>query len=172
LNDEVLVTTHVEVEKIVNSRPLCKGSDDLKDDEVLTPSHFLTQRGDLPLPPGVFFDTNLYHFKKWCMVQMLTDHFWRRWIREYLQTLHQRTKWRRRQRNVEVGNLVLVTDDALIRGHWPMGRIIKTFPGDDGAVRVAEVQIKSTVLRRPIHKLCMLEESRLEPEVVDKDDTD
>jgi hypothetical protein len=73
VNDEVLVTTHVEVEKIVNSRPLCKASDDPRDDEVLTPNHFLIQRAAVTLPPGVFFDTDLYHRKCWRTVQMLTQ---------------------------------------------------------------------------------------------------
>ncbi|XP_064621090.1 uncharacterized protein LOC135483946 [Lineus longissimus] len=160
VSDEVLVTTHVEVEKIVNSRPICRASDDPDDEEVLTPNHFLLQRGSLTLPPGVFFDTDLYHRKQWRKVQMLANQFWQRWIREYLPTLQKRTKWVRRRRNAEVGDLVLVTDDMLVRGHWPMGVIIKTFAGEDGAVRVVEVKTSSsTVLRRPIHKLCMLEES-------------
>jgi hypothetical protein len=49
----------------------------------------------------------------------------------------------------------------LVRGHWPLGKITKTFPGDDGAVRVVEVKTKNSVLRRPIHKLCMLEEATI-----------
>ena len=40
-SDGVQVTSLVEVEKVFNSRLLCKSSEDPRDDEVLTPNHFL-----------------------------------------------------------------------------------------------------------------------------------
>ena len=43
------------------------------------------------------------------------------------------------------------------RGKWPPGRIVKVFLGKDSKVRVVEVQVGQTVLRRPIVKLCPLE---------------
>ena len=45
------------------------------------------------------------------------------------------------------------------RSHWPLGRILKTFPGSDGRVRMAEVKTPNGTLMRPAAKLCMLEES-------------
>jgi len=63
-SDEVLVTSLVEVEKDVSSRPLCKSSDDTSDDDVLTPNHFLLQREAVFLPHGVFVETDQYQLNR------------------------------------------------------------------------------------------------------------
>ena len=38
--------------------------------------------------------------------------FWRRWTREYLPILQQRSKWSEKRRNLEVGNVVLLVNDG------------------------------------------------------------
>ena len=43
------------------------------------------------------------------------------------------------------------------RGHWPLGRIVATYTGGDGHVRVVDVQVRGTVFKRPITGLCPLE---------------
>ena len=43
------------------------------------------------------------------------------------------------------------------RGKWPLGRVVKVFPGKDDRVRVVDVQVGKSVYRRPIVKLCPLE---------------
>ena len=48
---------------------------------------------------------------------MLTDHFWRRWLREYMPALTEQKKWRARsQTDVQIGDLVLVAEDNLPHG--------------------------------------------------------
>ncbi|UYV70009.1 hypothetical protein LAZ67_7001455 [Cordylochernes scorpioides] len=49
-----------------------------------------------------------------------------------------RTKWRGRVPDVQVGDMVLVLDESLRRGHWPLGIVEKVFPGSNKTVRVAE----------------------------------
>ncbi|CAD7078688.1 unnamed protein product [Hermetia illucens] len=39
---------------------------------------------------------------------------------------------------------------------WPLARIIRTYKGDDGKVRVTDVQTVTGVWKRPIHKLASL----------------
>ncbi|XP_064631691.1 uncharacterized protein LOC135489981 [Lineus longissimus] len=157
--DEVLHTALVEVEATLNSRPLCKSSEDPSDDEVPTPNHFLMQRRAVALPPGEFHDTDQLHRKRWRQSQILANHFWKRFIKEYLATLQERSMWQFEQRNLKVRDLVLVADDDKTRGHWPMGLVSAVFPGDDGSVRVVEVKRGENHLKRPVHKLCLLEES-------------
>ena len=36
------------------------------------------------------------------------------------------------------------------RGHWPLERILEVFKGRDGHVRVVNVRVGKTVMRRPI----------------------
>ena len=157
VKEEVLRTVLSEAQGIANSRPLCPNSDDPRDMEPLTPSHLLLQRPTINLPTGNFDEADLYSRKTWRQSQVLSDHFWKRWLHEYLPTLQQRQKWLRPQRNLAVNDLVMLVDENVPRGHWLLGRVTKVFPGRDGLVRVAEVKTKTNIFKRPISKLCFLE---------------
>ena len=64
-----------------------------------------------------------------------------------------------RERQLKDRRLVLVVDNNSPRECWLFDRVIKTFPGRDGKVRVAEIKTKNSTLSRPISKLCLLEEA-------------
>ena len=53
-------------------------------------------------------------------------------------------------------DIVLRIDPDVKRGQWKMGKIIKTYTGTDGRVRSVKVITASTILNRPITKLCLL----------------
>jgi len=50
----------------------------------------------------------------------------------------------------EVGDVVTVIAPETPRGHWPLERILEVFKGRDGHVRVVNVRVGKTVMRRPI----------------------
>jgi hypothetical protein len=158
LTHEMLVTLLVMAEGIVNNRPLTPVSDDPSDLEALTPNHLLIHRPSTT-PPGLFGEQDLQSRRKWKQVQYLSDLFWRRWTKEYLPLLRQRTKWHEPQRNVGVGDMVLVLERQLPRSEWPVGRVCAVYEGTDGFVRSAKVRTVKTEMIRPIVKLCLLEES-------------
>ena len=158
LTHEMLVTLLVMAEGLVNNRPLTAVSDDPRDLEPLTPNHLLIHR-PAAAPPGLFNETDLHSRRKWRQVQYLADVFWKRWTREYLPLLRQRTKWQDPQRNVSEGDLVLVLERQLPRNKWPMGRVTAVLQGTDGLVRSARVRTKDSELLRPITKLSVLEEA-------------
>ena len=157
LDDEGLSTLLCLVESVVNSRPLTIISDDVNDLNPLTPNHLLLlQSGAAPLLTETA-QQDVYSRKRWRQVQYLANIFWKRWTREYLPTLSLRQKWTKAQRNVKVGDTVIIIDENLPRGTWSLGRVIETFPGADGMVRSVRLRTKSATLIRPIHKLCLLE---------------
>ena len=157
---ETLRTVFAEVVGILNSRPLCRSSDDPSDREPITPSHLLQQRQGMSLPLGAFQNEDLHSRKQWRRGQLLSNHFWTRWQREYLPLLQDRKKWIQKRRNLAVNDLVLVVTENAPRGHWLLGRVTRVSPGQDGLVRTAEVKTKNSILLRPISKLCLLEESK------------
>ena len=55
-------------------------------------------------------------------------------------------------------NDILVFDDYMPRVNWPLGRIVKIFPGNDERVLVVEVKTKNSTLIIPITKLVLLKE--------------
>ena len=85
--DETLLTFVAEVESLLNSRPLTHLGGDCRDEEALTPNHFLLGRASLNLPPGILTDRDLLRRKAWKHAQVMTEHFWKRWLREYLPSL-------------------------------------------------------------------------------------
>ena len=160
LPEETLHTVLVETESILNGRPLIAVSDDLNDYEALTPNHFLIGRALPNSPPGQFEEREVNGHKRWRRAQALADMIWRRWCKEYLPCLTVRSKWNQEQRNLQEGDLILLKTDDAPRSHWPLGRDVKTFPGSDGRVRMAEVKTPTRTLMRPDAKLCLLEESK------------
>jgi hypothetical protein len=94
----------------------------------------------------------------WRSVHHLTDIFWSRWQKEYLQTLQKRSKWHMPQTNVAVGDVVLLMDKRLHRSDWPKAIITKTATGPDGFVRTVRVRTSNgSEYDRDIRKLALLE---------------
>ena len=57
---------------------------------------------------------------------------------------------------MQVDDVVLLKEEGVIRGHWPMGRITEVHPSTDGLVRSVSVQAGGSILRRPIAKIILL----------------
>ena len=76
---------------------------------------------------------------------------------EWLPGLNTRQKWFQTQRNVEIGDVMLVISPDISRGNWPLGRVLEVYPGQDGHVRVVKIQVGEGTLIRPVNKLCPLE---------------
>ncbi|XP_043245891.1 uncharacterized protein LOC122393710 [Amphibalanus amphitrite] len=156
VTDEVLRTVITEVEAVVNSRPLTYVSTEVGSLEALTPNHLLLGRPLMQLPPDVTVD-NPSHHRIWRQSQAPSAQFWKRWLREYVPNLVYRRKWTREDRNLTPGDLILLAEDGVPRGHWPLGRVIEVFPGRDGRVRSARVRVRGGIVHRPARKLCLLE---------------
>ncbi len=157
LDDEGLLTLFCEIESIINGRPLTKVSDDPQDANALTPNHLLLLKSNACFPPGIFVKSDSYSKRRWKQVQYLADVFWRRWTREYLPVLQMRQKWQTIKRNLTVDDIVLVVDESLARGYWPLARVVEVTKGRDELVRSVRVKTAKTELVRPIDKLCLLE---------------
>ena len=74
-----------------------------------------------------------------------------------LQTRNRWNRWIKNRRNFKPGDVVLVADDTLPRGQWPLGVIQSVRTGHDGLVRTVEVRTQNSVKRRPVTRLCLLE---------------
>ena len=161
VTDEVLQTVVAEAEAVVNSRPLTYVSTDADSLEALTPNHLLIGAPTLCLPPGVFRDSETSSRRLWRQTQALANQFWRRWLREYVPGLIYRQKWNRDTKNLENGDLVLLVEDDVPRGRWPLGRVVEVIPGQDGRVRSARIRVRGGEVHRSARRLCLLEEDNV-----------
>ena len=154
---EVLSTVLTEIEHSVNSRPLTNVSLDPRDEEALTPNHFLigTSSGEVQL--GRYDETDKCPKKQWKLAQYFADAFWKRWLREYLPTLLPTGKWRNKENDpIKVGDVVLIVDLQIPRNKWKKGEVIRIYPGKDGEVRIADVKTSTNEYTRPTRKLIKL----------------
>ena len=157
LNYEEMHTLLVRIEACLNSRPLLPLTNDPNDLYPLTPGHFLI---GAPLTAPVEEDlesTKLNRLTRWQHVEKMRQHFWRRWQREYVSQLQQRSKWRvKGPSSVKPGILVLLVEDDAPPLHWPLGRVQDVHPGKDGVVRVVTVKTSKGVYKRGVSKVCAL----------------
>ena len=95
LTEESLQTLVVEVEAIVNSRPLTtEVMNDATSLAPLSPINLLTMKSRVVMPPTDSFTTpDRYSRKQWRRVQHVANEFWDRWRKEVLVTLQNREKW-------------------------------------------------------------------------------
>ncbi|XP_053686443.1 uncharacterized protein LOC128735983 [Sabethes cyaneus] len=156
LTFEGFATLLTHVEAILNSRPLYAVSEDPNDPLPISPAHLQLGRALQPVPKPTLLDVNENRLSRWQYLTLLRDHIWKRWSKEYLSTHRSRGKWVKSTANIEPGMIVLLIEDNLPPLSWKYGKIVKTYPGPDQLVRVADVKTASGVFKRSIAKLAPL----------------
>lgn len=152
---EEMYTVLVQVEAILNSRPISSLSNDPNDLSPLTPGHFLIGRPMTAVPDQDVEKLPISRLSRYQRLQQLQQHFWRRWSREYVCELQQRHKWTKSS-ELPVGAMVLLREDNVPPLKWQLGRVIEVRPGGDNIVRVARVKTASGECVRAVQKLCIL----------------
>ncbi|CAM4607621.1 unnamed protein product [Leuciscus chuanchicus] len=142
VTDEVLRTLLIEIEGILNSKPLGYTSADIADPDPITPNSLLIGRPDASLPQVVYPDSEL-----------LSSRCWR-----HSQLLQARQKWNAENPDLHIGKTVLIIDPQLPRSLWPVGTVTSVSPGLDGKVRSAEVNVGDRAYTRPVARLIQLPE--------------
>ena len=171
LTYDELHTAIVEIEMVINSRPLSYISqEDLE--EPLTPSHLMIGRRILSLPSNLHNSqedndteaTPELLTRRMRYLNSTLDQFWKRWRSEYLLELreHHRFNMSNTGSQVSVGDIVVVHNQEKRRGFWSLGKVEKLFPGRDGKIRAAAVVVytgrkRPIVLHRPVQRLYPLE---------------
>ena len=168
-------TAVVEIEAIVNSRPLtflC--ADDIE--EPLTPSHLIVGRRLLSLPDNLdysesddkdFEATSGSLQRRARYLNSVLNHFWRRWRKEYLLELRDAHKHRNANTSVtsvkpEDVVVVALHDEGHPRAFWKFARVEKLIVGRDGLPRGAVLRLprkdgQQTTLQRPLQLIHPLE---------------
>ncbi len=154
--DECL-TLLAEIESVLNSRPLIPLNSAPEDGvEVLTPGHFLVGKSLRSIPAIIPPEKNVNLLRRWNLCQRLSADIWKRWVREYVVHLQRLAKWSYPQRQIQVGDVVLLKDSEFFVRTWPLARVVEVHPGADGNVRVATVKSGQKLYRRTICKLVPL----------------
>lgn len=162
LSEEQFRTHLVMTEGVLNARPLCLHSTRDPDDLVpLTPNDFLrwsghpTQNQDYaPVPLQVPARPTLV--KAFHTLQTQGDHFWQRFVREFLPSLHGRNKWLTPVPEIQQGDVVLFLEEKL-QGLWPLARVVAVYPTPrDGVIRHVDIKFRGKTIRRSVRTVVPL----------------
>ncbi|XP_055622190.1 uncharacterized protein LOC129765786 [Toxorhynchites rutilus septentrionalis] len=154
LSDEILITTLAEAEDMINSRHLIYASS-LSPTESLSPNHFI----NAPNEPHEFVpSTNAAQSLRdaYKRSQQLANEMWRKWVKEYVPTINQRSKWFAECKPLKKGDLVYIVEGDR-RKAWIRAVVEEPTTSCDGRVRPALVRTNRGVFRRPTAKLAVLE---------------
>ena len=174
LHWDKLMTLIVEVEAIINTRPLTYVYEDIKSGFVLTPAHFLSGNHKITIPFCEDVSEDSDYYPKMDSVKELTEYwrrnqkqlnlFWEFWKQEYLLSLRETSPLRHKgvrsqlYRWPKLGEVVVVKDDYLPRGAWKLALIKEFIFGKDGLIRSVKIQLPNkTIISRAINHLFPLE---------------
>ena len=162
----VLETIIVEIEAVINDRPLTFVSSELGDVEPLTPAHLLHGRRITYLPHKMVDtdeiidpscgDTASIRRRVKILALILQD-IRKRWRHDYLTSLREfhRTSGTTNQ-VIQKGDVVIIHDDTP-RTMWKIAVVKDLVTGGDGLVRAATLRTANGTTNRPITKLYPLE---------------
>lgn len=159
-----------EIEMVINNRPLTYTYQDFTD-VPLTPNHLIYGRvlNETSSLKDTIVNEEIDVDKRKKYVRTLIEHFWSRWLKEYLSEL--RENYRPTTKNAKCvprkNDVVLIIEDKKPRINWTIGRIEEILESNDGEVRGAKVrtinsQGHESILKRPVNKLVPLELSKYE----------
>ncbi len=166
LSLEQLATAFAVVEGILNSRPLAYVSSHAADVTALTPNHFLA--GAASRPWITFLEDKWAGSlaKRWDGMQRVLKAFWVRFEKEIIPHFLHTTWARAAGKPIREGDIVAAFLPAAER-RWPLGKIVKCFPGPDGLIRTVNVRIAAApgedlvgrsplVVKRDVRQLVLL----------------
>ena len=167
LDQESLNTLFTEVENIINSRPLVVETINYPNSEAaISPSHLLTMKSKVVMPPpGVFGTPDLHCKRRWRRLQHISNEFWCRWHKEFQATLQERQKWLFSTRKFRVGDIVILKE-VNNRNDWKLVKVIDVHNDENGHVQSVQLyvgasgsdQLLNNALACPIDKIVLLVE--------------
>ncbi|XP_035218792.1 uncharacterized protein LOC118192023 [Stegodyphus dumicola] len=152
-----------ECEGIVNSRPLTYVSEDLDELKPITSAVVLQEIPEVGVPVLDHID-KLNLIRRLWYQQRLREEFRKRFRVQYLGNIMIKQINKKLSYKFKVGDIVLIENEDKKRTFWPLGRIVKLYPGKDNNVILVKVKTWNGEILRPLE---IQQESEGSPEKAD-----
>ena len=156
-------TVMYECANLLNDRPIGRHPSSIEDGNYLCPNDMILLGKSANRCAGNDFTTTTNTYVRYRFVQKIITAFWNKWTRDFFPSLTVWPKWHTAQRNVKVGDIVLIQDSNQIRGKWKLGRVTQAVSSlRDGFVRNVEIEYKNegsqsfTTISRPVQRIIVL----------------
>ena len=153
LSYDELVTLLSRISYSINQRPLglanTSQSSQQEDNMVpLTSNMMLLGRSSNESPPLDYSEDDKF-CSRLSYVSTVETTWWKKWAKEVLPTLLPFTRWRKEQKNLAVGDVVLMWYSGNMKDHYRLARIVEVFPDQKGLVRTVRVKYRKKNVREP-----------------------
>ena len=166
VSEDELQTLLAEIEQRVNNRPLTYIDEDIDNPVPLTPSHLLHGRRLESFPTAVLHDHNDPTFaehdvlnERFSYLSRILNHWERIWSKEYIASLREKFYGAQNAQQMyspSVDDVVIIVSEGN-RAKWPLGRVTKLHPDDEGIIRIVEVVSRGNKMLKTVEKLVPLE---------------
>lgn len=195
LNFDELQTFTIEIEAVLNSRPITAVSDDSEGFLPLRPIDFLLPKAKINIDlegesDDEEFGTLQNHQKlinRWKSTLTILDHFWDKWRKDYLILLREKSAWKHKGPKLQnysqpkIDQIVLIDDEWKPRNLWTMGRITQLL-GKEGEVRAVRLLVPNKVKHKQnaeqmprlveiVRPISMLHPLEIENETIQSDES-
>ena len=148
-----LVTLLARVTHSINSRPLSIAATSLtsQQEDILMPltaNHLLLGRSTLQVPEMEYDEGNRF-CQRLAYVQRVHQTWWGRWVRDVLPTLVPCKRWKNKSRNLNKGDVVMLTYQGNFADDYRLAVVMDTFPDKDNLVRTVEIGYRRRDKREP-----------------------
>ena len=146
LNYPELITLLAKISYSINARPLglASTSNTSQQEDVMmpiTPNMLLLGRSSDVSPPLIYsfeekFSTRLAY------IAQVEQEWWDRWYKQVLPTLFTFKKWKKKQENIVIGDIVMLRYAGHFKDDYCLARVSEVHPDDEGLVRVVTVKYR------------------------------
>lgn len=135
-------TVLFEIANVLNERPIGRHPTSPDECDYLKPNDLLLGRCSDRIRSGPWEFSSSCKRKRFLLVQEVIDDWHKRWYRDYFPTLVPKKIWHTQNRDIEIGDIVLVQDSNVIRGQWTLAQVCNKHVSADGKVRNVDVRYK------------------------------
>ena len=141
-----LVTLLAKISYSINARPLglsnTSSSSEQEDTMLpLTPNMLLLGRSSDLSPPLIYSEDQKF-CSRLAYVSQVEQDWWDRWHKSVLPTLFPYKKWKKRQENIRVGDIVMLRYPGHFKDDYCLAKVSEVYPDEEGLVRTCQVQYR------------------------------
>ena len=149
-----LVTLLARVSYSINQRPLglANTSQSSQQEDSMTPlvpNMMLLGRSSNESPPLDYSEDDRFSTRL-SYVSTVESAWWKKWAKEVLPTLLPYTRWKKEQKNLSVGDVVLMWYSGNMKDHYRLARVVEVFPDQKGLVRTVRVKYRKKNSKEPL----------------------
>ena len=147
LNYAELDTLFSSVSNIVNQRPIGVKHFTEEDYVAITPNDLLLGRSRNTIP-GIQYLKDETLTKRQEFMMEVEDLWWKQWYVQVFPSLVPFKKWRKEERNIQIGDIVLVMYEKSVgKGDYRLARVLRVYPDVHDVVRTVKVGFRRRSVR-------------------------